>query len=485
MKRLLLLPVLFVSFGISSQVLYWSNEIFVNANQYSNMHPRIALTSGNIPVVLWGGGNSTEPLYVSRWNGTMFGMPVVVTPANVDPFIDNWAGPSIAANGNDVFIVFKMQPEMMSYIYSRKSSDGGLNWLDTVRVDGMQGPTTRFPTIAVSPNGNPLIMFMEFNASWQMPEYVVTNSPDGGATWPMAINISNVGSSEVCDCCPAGLISEGNRQIGGWRRNNNNLRDMWIGKSTDAGVSFPTGGDVDNGNWIVSLCPSTGPELFIRNDSLITVWMSQTAGVARIQISSYHLNTDMIGFNTQLAPNFPSMTTQNYAQIAGNLDTMGVVWQQQDMSGNIESFFTYSTTGASGMVNNEMALNNNSSGEQRNPDIAYSAGKFHMVFQDNSTNRVVYKTASFYNVGDEELENSDPNISLFPNPAQNNVTVFFNGGNNATLNLLDLSGKQVIHITDIGSGKVKLDLSNIAKGVYFVEVVKDNRKKEVKKLVVY
>ena len=81
-----------------SQVLIWSSEINVTSTStFGNMHPRIALTTGGIPVVLWGGGNGTQPLYVARWNGTSFSAPVTITPMGVDPFMDNWAGPAIAA----------------------------------------------------------------------------------------------------------------------------------------------------------------------------------------------------------------------------------------------------------------------------------------------------------------------------------------------------------------------------------------------------
>jgi hypothetical protein len=253
-----------------SQSLTWGNEIIVaNGNTYGYTRPRIAVTTGNIPVVMWGGGMSTEPIYFARWNGTGFNMPVTVTPNNVDPAVMTWQGPDMAANGNNVFVVYKREPEMTNNIYIQKSTDGGVTWSDTTRVDVMNGPYSRFPSVAVSSSGNPAVMFMTFDMSWMNAEYVVTNSTDAGATFPMPVNVSSLGSSNVCDCCPAYMVIDGNNQAAAWRRANSNIRDMWAGISTNAGVTFPTGFDVDNTNWLLSSCPSSGPAPYLNNDILI------------------------------------------------------------------------------------------------------------------------------------------------------------------------------------------------------------------------
>lgn len=316
-KKLLSSCLLCIPFSMLSQILNWSSEINVTTTgSFGNMHPRIALTSGGIPVVLWGGGNTTQPLYVARWNGTGFTAPVMVTPMGVDPFIDNWAGPAIAASGDTVYVVFKRQPEMMNYIYTVKSTDGGLTFSDTILVDAMQGPTTRFPNITVDANGNPVVLFMDFNASWLAATQVVTRSTDGGQTYPMAVNASGVGGSDVCDCCPGSILVSGNTQIASFRRNNNNLRDIWGGISTDAGASFSTGADLDNTNWYISMCPSTGPETFLNGDSLYTVFMSESFGPPRVYISSRNINTQVFGF-AMSSPLISRTTSRTIRRSAG------------------------------------------------------------------------------------------------------------------------------------------------------------------------
>ena len=478
-KLLSITSSLFSASLMFSQVLIWGSEINVTSTSgFGNMHPRIALTTGGIPVVLWGGGNGTQPLYVARWNGTSFSTPVMITPMGVDPFIDNWAGPAIAASGNNVYVVFKRQPEMMSYIYTVKSTDGGVTFADTVLVDAMQGPTSRFPNITVDAAGNPVVLFMDFNSSWLAATQVVTNSPDGGMTYPMASDASGIGGSEVCDCCPGSILVSGNTQIASFRRNNNNLRDMWAGISSNGGMTFPIGGDLDNTNWYISMCPSTGPECFLNGDSLYTVFMSESFGPTRVYISSRNINTQAFGFCDELANNFSVNDIQNYPQISGNADTVGTVWQQQNSSGSLDAYFAWSVNGGAGNVENEMMLNSTMMGDQRNPDVAYSNGIFHFVYQNDATGRVVYKTATFDLSGINENSYS-ADISVSPNPSSGIFTIQSPQGKLEIYNTLG----ELIFSSPITNNSININLSEAAKGIYFL-IIRANNKTYTQKLII-
>ncbi|HYV90316.1 MAG TPA: T9SS type A sorting domain-containing protein [Chitinophagales bacterium] len=83
---------------------------------------------------------------------------------------------------------------------------------------------------------------------------------------------------------------------------------------------------------------------------------------------------------------------------------------------------------------------------------------------------------------------SDLDISLFPNPAQQNVIILFTNdkAGNYEINLLDITGRLVKRYngtSSIGENERELDLENIAKGIYQVLFKLDNRY-VVKKLVV-
>jgi hypothetical protein len=441
MKKSLLLLV----FGISvcaanAQTLNWTTEVTVaNGSTYGNIRPRVAATDNNIPLVVWGGGLGNEPLYYARGNGAGFGMAMQLTPTNVDPAVMDWQGHDVGSNGDVVYVVFKEQPEMMGNIFIKKSIDGGITWSDTVRVN-LQGPYCRFPSIAVTDSDNPAVMFMTFDMNWMSATYCVSNSTDGGQTFPsMPVNASGVGGSDVCDCCPGYMTTEGANQAPVWRRNSNNRRDMWAAISSNSGTSFPTGIDVDNTDWLISACPSSGPSPHLSGDTLTTVFMSGAGGGNRVYISTFSISTQAMGFTTELATNISASADQDYPFIAGNGDTMMVVWQQLD-GGNMNTYYTWSLTGAAGLVNNAVLLNTSTSGTQQNPHVAYADGMFHVVFTDLAAGNVVYKSATIVPNGQDEI--SQPALNAYPVPSSGNVNISLSTPGQ-TLEVFDIAGKLV------------------------------------------
>jgi hypothetical protein len=485
MKKILTLSFLiFVTFPSFSQTLSWSNEMNVdNGNMYGNLRPRIAVTANNVPIIMWGGGSSTEPLYVARWNGASFNSPVQVTPANVDPFIDTWAGADIAAKGNTAYVVFKVQPEMTSNIYIVKSTDGGATWSDTTRVDNMSGPYDRFPSVAVTSSGDPAVIYMSFDMSWNNAAYIVVNSTDGGATFPVFQNASTLGSSNVCDCCPGYLTINGSNQAAAWRRNNSNIRDMWAGISTNSGMNFTTGLDVDNTNWMLSACPSSGPSPFLDNDSLFTVFMSGASGDNRIYFNSHNITTQANGYTAMLDPTVPSADIQNYPFIAGNGDTVGVVWQNAS-NGNVDTWFSWSIGGTGGLFSNKVMINTTTAGSQQNPHIAYSNGTFHFTWADYNSGNVMYRKATIIPNGiNDQIENTI-HISTWPNPSSDNMMLCFDQplSNDAEITLTDVSGNIVEKFA--ANGQRNIQLSHHDAGVYFVSVISDGRE-SVSRIIFY
>ena len=484
-KFTLLAFVSLLSIEVVSQSLTWSNEIIVaNGSTFGYTRPRIAVTSGNIPVVMWGGGMGTEPIYFARWNGTGFNMPVTVTPNNVDPAVMTWQGPDMAANGNNVFVVYKREPEMTSNIYIQKSIDGGVTWSDTTRVDGMNGPYSRFPSLAVSSLGNPAVMFMTFDMSFGNAEYAVTNSVNGGLTFPIPVNVSTLGSSNVCDCCPGYIEINGINQAAAWRRNNSNIRDMWSGVSTNSGLTFPTGFDVDNTNWMLSNCPSSGPDPYLNNDSLFTVFMSGASGDNRIYFNSQNITTQQNGYTALLNPTVPSANIQNYPFIAGNGDTIAVVWQESS-SGNVNVYCAWSVTGSADLFNNIVMVNTSMSGIRQNPHVAYSNGAFHFVFADISNGNAVYRKATITNPSSVDEQSDKLSLRAYPNPTNGNITLDLSPlkGNSANVKLMDVAGRIVETFSTNGENRTVIQQQSA--GVYFVEVTDENKSVYTTRIVFY
>ena len=228
----------------------------------------------------------------------------------------------------------------------------------------------------------------------------MANSPNGGQSYLDDVNASEIAPGEVCDCCPAALLSEGQRQVAMFRNNDNNLRDLWVTISNDNGADFDTGDDMDPNNWMINSCPSTGPDGYMNGDTLYTVWMSAGQGASRVYMSSVYLPTGTLGATYEVASDPITSTNHNYPRVAGEGQIMGVVYQQS-ASGNVNCAMTISTDGGNSF-SQPFYLHDETFGTQRNPDVTYANGKFHVVFEDVAAGSVIYRTVSLPGVGVEE-----------------------------------------------------------------------------------
>ncbi|MBI4648313.1 MAG: T9SS type A sorting domain-containing protein [Bacteroidia bacterium] len=105
-----------------------------------------------------------------------------------------------------------------------------------------------------------------------------------------------------------------------------------------------------------------------------------------------------------------------------------------------------------------------------------------------NTNKTGENDFSFSNkrlnfTGIEEIENP-VNLNISPNPfCDKTIIIFDNSKNNFNyLILSDITGKEILRITDISSGKVEIEKGDLAPGVYFVEISGNNVLRE--KLVI-
>lgn len=80
----------------------------------------------------------------------------------------------------------------------------------------------------------------------------------------------------------------------------------------------------------------------------------------------------------------------------------------------------------------------------------------------------------------ETLNIESEQISIYPNPAKSLSTIVFNSENesNYVLNIMDISGRKVSSITGktvFGENKVEINLSELASGLYQIEVLNNNK----------
>lgn len=435
---------------------------------FSYAKPKIVLDANNEPVVLWG-KISTGQVFVSTYNGSGFNVPVQVNPPGTQVYISGFYNADIKSHGDTIVVVFATDvPAYRTYLV--KSVDGGDTWGDTVRVDQLiAGQIAYFPSVDINESGKVAVTYMRHDAGWQNPRYVVSTSYDGGSSFLPDTNASAVAAGEVCDCCPAEMIYEGNTQVLVFRNNDSNTREFYASISNDNGNSY-SGINIDNLSWIFPACPSVAPSGLINNDSLIVAFMNGVSGNNRIYISTNSISGMANGNIWPVDTVVPSGTIQTHPQLAGEDSIMAMVWNN-NMPGSSEIYFRFSNSGAAGLQGDGMDLTN-ASGTQQYPDIAYSNGVFHIVYQNNPTQEVYYLKAILDEyIGIEEPESL--NYHLKQN--NSNFTLYLSGSNtmNNSYSVFDILGRNIFS-GEIVNNLLEFDMKLNSHGLYWIYLKEKN-----------
>lgn len=81
---------------------------------------------------------------------------------------------------------------------------------------------------------------------------------------------------------------------------------------------------------------------------------------------------------------------------------------------------------------------------------------------------------------------TENNISIYPNPAKNQVTISLDNTNEiiANVNVIDLLGKQVIRINKVNEITKSIDLTTLNTGIYFIEIETQSKLVVKRKLII-
>ena len=484
MKNTILLSVAFMLTSIfasaQSGITWGMMGMDIANSSHDNMQPRIAVDGSGNPLVIWG-RMSDESVFFSRWNGTAFTAPVKLNPSGMTVATASWMGPDIAAKGDTVYVVFRQTPESADtskHIYIMSSFNGGVSFSAPVQVDNIGDSVSRFPAVTIDDNGNPIVAFMKFNSSFMDSRWVVTKSSDLGNTFSPDVKASDYNGvgDEVCDCCPGTILSSGNVCAMLYRDNASNIRDMWTGISTDNATSFPSGFAVDTNDWMIMSCPSSGPDGVIIGDNLYSVFMSGGSGSYRVYMSKTSISTGALLSFAPITGTITGLTQQNFPRIARNGNAVAIAWKQ-NVSGatQLPLLFTNDITNGFPAMYDTVDLAN-----ETNTDVAVSNGNVWVVWQDDNSNTVKYRTGTFTPVVISSVnEVAETNFSIYPNPANDFLNITSTNNEKFSLSIFNALGEKVysaVSPLSFGEGSgVRLSTSNFPNGIYFLQLKSENK----------
>jgi hypothetical protein len=470
MKIIYLIGALYIGISSFGQNFSASTPIEVSTGFGLN-HPQIEIANDGMPLVSW---TNPSGVYVAKHDGgNAFNTPVQLNPSGFDVQNYNWSGPDMAIDGNNVYVVFRSLGYSTGHVYLVKSTDNGASFGDTVRVDDLATGYGQYPDVAVFQD-TIWVTFMDHDNSGFDPQYVVARSTDGGLTFETEVAAGSLLSAEACDCCQPEIIVDENRVIVFLRNNNSNIRDIKAVVSTDRGATFTDWFSVDDHSWSINSCPSTGPDArFLDGSTAVAIYKSGSSGDAAIYINQYDLEADASISEVQITSSTSTNESVNYPQLAIENGIIGVVWEALNSNFGRDVWINSSSSGVDGL-NPDNAFNlTDSLTTQSKPDIAISDGYFHVVYADNSAGHIKYlKTFSLTGL---EEDNIEVNLSLYPNPAVEELYVSFELPTRyiGSVEIVDMQGRKVYNAPIKGENKfsTEINVSSWKTGVYICNVM--------------
>lgn len=278
--------------------------------------------------------------------------------------------------------------------------------------------------------------------------------------------------------------------------------------SGETGVSFRSDICIDNMQ-LEADDTDTGndcPTLNFDNYNVIAYGGSQDAGNSQVTENGARLDIDN---NAWKSIEFPYTVTANTmlsfefrSTQEGEIHGIGF-----DTDQNISSQYTFKVHGTQnwGILNYDNYSGSNWTTYTIAVGDAYTGSFSRLFFVGDNDNGAPGDNSSFRNISVYEDGDCNPSIStldntseaiiyghedeftslfqVFPNPANDQVTLLTNGLNDAEVRIIDITGKtQMAEV--INSNNQRFDISELANGIYMIQISSGNNILEVQKLVI-
>lgn len=486
MRLFTIIALLLFSPGVFGQLLTLEAPIQVCSNAtYGGIRPRMTLVHDSIPIIAFGKGGSDAKFFFTRLTAGAFATPIQLNSSGTTATIGSTESVELKSAGDTVFAVGASSypvwgnPQMNSIMLWR-SFDGGVSFSDSTIVHSQSGEYLDFADLTINASGNPVVGFIEQD-SW-FYHINVYYSTDAGLSFNASTGVLGLIPNETCECCPISLETVGNSVFAGFRNNDMSIREFYLLRSANDGHDFTSVHQIDNSNWFIGGCPSNGIDLLSDSDSIYAAYATKVNGSVRILATSFSADTSGQGPTLTNEPAPPS-NTMNYPVITGNSDTLFLCWQDT-RNGNTDVFCSY-RIGAGNPFSSPVMINHATAGTQSTIDAQYANGYLHLVYNDITNAGVYYRKARLQNnTGINEIRND--NIMLFPNPANDQVTIQTNNNKELINNVLmyNIVGSEAKEIRVNSSQNINISLDGLDAGIYMIEVHTSEGNKIKKTLVV-
>ncbi len=370
---------------------------------------------------------------------------------------------AIAVSGSNVHVAWMDLISGQRASFYRRSPDGGNTWGPIVCLDSV---SAFWPGLAAS--GSLVVMSINKQPVVGNTEVYFTRSIDNGATWDSLQQISNAnGRSED----PA-IAALGSHVHLSWNDNRSGTMQIYYRYSSDAGLTWNAETPLTNAvspntcyTSMVCLDGTFADVPYGYNVGNFDVWLRQSADSGAIFANAQQLT------NASAGEAYPFMVRDSmelhlvYAQFGTGANYLhsadgGLTWDPP--------FFI---------------------GAGSQPYIAYTGCVLHVIWPDSGAihyrrNPTGNGSCLISDVSTPAFSSSTETISVYPNPAANQFTMYDLRCTISEFTVSDALGQCVIsQKPEAKSQKLIADISSLPPGIYFITVRDDKKNSVTKKIV--
>ena len=215
-----------------------------------------------------------------------------------------------------------------------RSVNWGESFSKAVNVDGSSAaPSQSFYTMNVSPRGTIYVAWLDGRDRGKGREgsaaVYIAKSSDRGASFQPPVRVS----LDSCPCCRPSISFSGDDTVHvAWRRViDDNIRDIFVSTSTDAGASWKPGVRVAEDNWKLNGCPHSGAATAALGKRLFVVWTTVRDSKGRLYLAWSDDNGQTFSPRVALGDR---VVDPNHSYMAPAGDRLAIVFQGREPDRN-------------------------------------------------------------------------------------------------------------------------------------------------------
>lgn len=314
---------------------------------------------------------------------------------------------SLGVSGFEVHVIWMDNRDGNFEIYYKRSVDGGLSWSGDTRLTN-DTAASRFPSVAVS---GLVVSVIWQDARDGNDEIYYKRSADGGISWGADTRLTNDTAGSIF-----ATVSASDSIVNVlWEEYRDGNAEIYDKHSTDGGLSWSPDTRLMN-----DPAESFSPNTWSFGPTVHLVWYDTRNGNAEIYYKRSPDGGLSWGADTRMTNNAAG---SYHPSVSASGSNVHLTWYDE-RDGNREIYYKTSTdAGISWGADTRLTSNIS---ESSHPSVTISGLGVHIVWQDirDGNWEIYYKRNPSGNpVGLEEEDNTLQQISIYPNPTNNFLTI--------------------------------------------------------------